>query len=190
MVWTFLWQRHHSLSPWTFFRPFWLHHDPSILFQQILLKNSTIFSSWQLVWTSLWQRHHSLPPWTFLKAILTSSWSTYLVWTNLINKLIMIFVLTDGLNFLYMCILNEWGSDQKRSAAYLGALHAKERICVTQPFRSKNRPNFFRSKSVIYIAVKASKLLWIFESHSCFFQTQQTKCNIFEWTFKVCVIKC
>ena len=87
------------------------------------------------------------------------------------------------------CILNEWRSDQKSSAVYLGALHAKERIFVTQPFRSKNRPNFFRSKSVIHIAVKASKLLWIFESHSYFFQTQQTKCNIFEWTFKVCVIK-
>ena len=54
----------------------------------------------------------------------------------------MIFVLTDGLNFLYMCILNEWGSDQKRSAAYLGALYAKERICVTQPFRTENCPNF------------------------------------------------
>ena len=29
-------------------------------------------------------------------------------------------------------------SDQKRSAAYLGALPAKESICVTQPFQSEN----------------------------------------------------
>ena len=29
-------------------------------------------------------------------------------------------------------------SDQKRSAAYLAALPAKESICVTQPFQSEN----------------------------------------------------
>ena len=32
-------------------------------------------------------------------------------------------------------------SDQKRSAAYLGTLPAKESICVTQPFQSENYPN-------------------------------------------------
>ena len=32
-------------------------------------------------------------------------------------------------------------SEQKRSAAYLGALPAKESICVTQPFQSENCPN-------------------------------------------------
>ena len=42
-------------------------------------------------------------------------------------------------------------SEQKRSAAYLGALPAKESVGVTQPFQSENCPN----SHPIYIAVKA-----------------------------------
>ena len=53
-------------------------------------------------------------------------------------------------------------SEQKRSAAYLGALPAKESICVTQPFQSENEWTLkpFQSENCsnsysIYIAVKA-----------------------------------
>ena len=37
-------------------------------------------------------------------------------------------------------------SDQKRSAAYLGTLPAKESICVTQPFQPENCPNCHPTK--------------------------------------------
>ena len=51
-------------------------------------------------------------------------------------------------------------SDQKRSAAYLGALPAKESICVTQPFQSENCPNSHPIEicDLHSSAVKASKL--------------------------------
>ena len=153
-----------------------------------------------MAWSSFGQLYHSLPSYTWFEPILTPLWSSYLVWTILTNKLILIFVLTDGLKFfwtiisftailhvvwayfdtimillsclnnfnqqthlnfcskrwlevlldnhffLYTCILNEWGSDHKNSTAYLGALPAKESICVTQIFQSENCPNCHPTK--------------------------------------------
>ena len=55
--------------------------------------------------SSFWQLHHSLPSCTFFEAILTALWSSYLVSTILINKLIIIFVLRDGLKFFWTIVL-------------------------------------------------------------------------------------
>ena len=52
-----------------------------------------------MVQTSLGQTYQWQHPCTFFQAILTQFWSTYLVWINVTNKIINIFVLTGGSNF-------------------------------------------------------------------------------------------
>ena len=57
-----------------------------------------------MAWRAFWQSHHSLPYYTWFESILTPLWSSYLVWTILTNKLILIFVLRDGLKFFLTII--------------------------------------------------------------------------------------
>ena len=64
----------------------------------------TRISSKFLSRTSFWQSYHSLPSYTWFEPILTPLWSCYLVWTILTNKLILIFVLRDGLKFFLTII--------------------------------------------------------------------------------------
>ena len=52
-----------------------------------------------MVQTSLWQTYQWQGPCIFFQAILTQFWSTYVVLTNLTDKIIIIFVLTGGSNF-------------------------------------------------------------------------------------------
>ena len=53
---------------------------------------------------SFWQSYHSLPCYTWFESILTPLWSSYLVWIILTNKLILIFLLRDGLKFFLTII--------------------------------------------------------------------------------------
>ena len=57
-----------------------------------------------MAWSSEWQSYHSLPFYTWFEPILTPLWSCHLVWTILTNKLILIFVLRDGLKFFLTII--------------------------------------------------------------------------------------
>ena len=52
-----------------------------------------------MVQTSLWQTYQWQGPCIFFQAILTQFWSTYVVLTNLTDKIIIIFVVTGGSNF-------------------------------------------------------------------------------------------
>ena len=57
-----------------------------------------------MAWSSFWQSYHSLPSYTWFEPILTPLWSFYLVWTISTNKLMLIFVLRDGLKFFLTII--------------------------------------------------------------------------------------
>ena len=133
-----------------------------------------------MAWSSFWQLYHSLPSYTWF----TPLWSSFLCWQSLKKSyqqtdhnfcsMRWLEILSDNFTiltpfFTHVYWMNEaltqgFGSiacsDQKRSAAYLGALPAKESVCVTQPFQSQKTVwTPIRSKSVIYIAMKASILL-------------------------------
>ena len=69
-------------------------------------KESQYFVGTELGWFEVFflQSYHSMPSYTWFEPILTPLWSSYLVWTILTNKLILIFVLRDGLKFFWTII--------------------------------------------------------------------------------------
>ena len=123
-----------------------------------------------MAWSSIWQLYHSLPCYTWFEPIFTPLWSSFLCWQSLkksyqqthhnFNSKRWLEVLLDNFTiltpfFTHVYWMNEaltqgFGSiacsEQKRSAAYLGALPAKESICVTQPFQPENCPNWHLTK--------------------------------------------
>ena len=61
-----------------------------------------------MAWSSVWQSYHSLPSYTWFEPILTPLWSCYLVRTISTNKLILIFVLRDGLKFFLILTITSF----------------------------------------------------------------------------------
>ena len=95
--------------------------------------NLSSFLCWQSLKKSYQQTHHNFNSKRWLEVLLDNftiltPFFTHVYWMNE--------ALTQGFGSI-AC------SEQKRSAAYLGALPAKESVCVTQPFQSENCSNSY-----------------------------------------------
>ena len=98
--------------------------------------NLSSFLCWQSLKKSYQQTDHNFCSKRLLEVLLDNftiltPFFTHVYWMNE--------ALTQGFGSI-AC------SEQKRSAAYLGALPAKESICVTQPFQPENCPNCHPTK--------------------------------------------
>ena len=126
-------------------------------------KESQYFVGTELGWFEVFflQSYHSMPSYTWFEPILTPLWSSYLVWTILTNKLILVFVLRDGLKFFWTIIsffthvywMNEALTTRIQLLIWVHCLPKKVSVS-RKSSNQKTVPTVIRPRSVDYIAVK------------------------------------